>query len=121
MAEPKDVAISWLRLPIPMDCIPHPYHIYTNFFNTLICYEWAWVHPYTVTPVQVRGGDNDNNSDNDNNDDNDGANDFDDDDDHDGGNDNGNDDEDNNDVNDEDDNALTFFRSNLIFPLSRTT
>jgi hypothetical protein len=56
MAEPGDVAISWLRLPTPMDCIPHPYHIHTKCFNTLICCEWAWVHHYTVTPVQVRGG-----------------------------------------------------------------
>jgi hypothetical protein len=53
---PSDVAISWLRLPTPMDCISHPFYIYTKCFNTLICCEWAWVHHYTVTPVQVRGG-----------------------------------------------------------------
>ena len=31
----------WLRLQTPVGCIPHPYHIYTKCFSTLICYGWT--------------------------------------------------------------------------------
>ena len=39
---PSDVAMSWLRLQTPVDCIPHPYHMYTKCFSTLICCGWAY-------------------------------------------------------------------------------
>jgi hypothetical protein len=32
-----DVAVSWLRLQTPIDCIPHPYWIYTKCLSTLRC------------------------------------------------------------------------------------
>ncbi len=37
-----DVAVSWLRLQIPIDCIPHPYWMYTKCLNTLRCCGWAY-------------------------------------------------------------------------------
>ncbi len=39
---PSDVVMSWLRLQTPTDCIPHPYHLYTKCFSTLICCGWAY-------------------------------------------------------------------------------
>ena len=33
---PSDVVRSWLRLQTCIDCIPHPYHMYTKCFNTLM-------------------------------------------------------------------------------------
>ncbi len=116
---PSDVVMSQLRLQTNLECIPHPCHMYTQRFSTLICWGWAynpplhcytcadqewslgklgwaqpkwccnvmleapnplgvhptsmpyvcavfqhfdmlwmgiWIHPYTVTPVHVRGG-----------------------------------------------------------------
>ena len=38
---PSDVVMSWLRLQTCLKCIPHPSHIYTKCFNTLICHAWA--------------------------------------------------------------------------------
>ncbi len=38
----SDVVMSWLRLQTPIDCIPHPYHIYIKCFSTLICCGWAY-------------------------------------------------------------------------------
>jgi len=35
-----DVAVSWLRLQTPIDCIPHPYKLYTKCFSTLRCCRW---------------------------------------------------------------------------------
>ena len=35
------VVKSWLRLQSPVDYIPHPYHIYTMYFSTLICCGWT--------------------------------------------------------------------------------
>jgi hypothetical protein len=37
-----DVVVSWLRLPTPIDCIPHPYWMYTKWFSTLRCCGWAY-------------------------------------------------------------------------------
>jgi len=37
----SDVVMSWLRLQTPVKCIPHPYHMYTKCFSTLICHGWA--------------------------------------------------------------------------------
>jgi hypothetical protein len=50
-----DVAVSWLRLQTPNDCIPHPCWIYKKCLSTLRCCGWAydWVHPYAVLHVQV--------------------------------------------------------------------
>ena len=42
---PSDVAMSWLRLQTPVDCIPHQYYMYTKCFSTLCT--------YTLIPVQV--------------------------------------------------------------------
>ena len=39
---PSDAVRSWLRLQSPVDCIPHPYHIYTKCFSTLIYCGWAY-------------------------------------------------------------------------------
>ena len=37
-----DVVVSWLRLQTPIDCIPHPYWMYTKSFSTLRCCGWAY-------------------------------------------------------------------------------
>jgi hypothetical protein len=37
-----DVVVSWLRLQTPIDCIPHPYWMYTKCFSTLRCCGWAY-------------------------------------------------------------------------------
>jgi len=45
-----DVAVSWLRLQTPNDCIPHPYWMYLMFFSILLrCCGWAY-HGYTLMP-----------------------------------------------------------------------
>jgi hypothetical protein len=36
-----DVAVSWLRLQTPKDCIPHPYWMYKKCLSTLRCCGWA--------------------------------------------------------------------------------
>jgi hypothetical protein len=36
-----DVAVSWLTLQTPIDCIPHPYWMYTKYFINLECCGWA--------------------------------------------------------------------------------
>ncbi len=45
------VVVSWLRLQTASDCIPHPYHMYTKYFSTLICCGWTYgctlTHCYT--------------------------------------------------------------------------
>ena len=37
-----DVVVSWLRLKTPIDCIPHPYWMYTKCFSTLRCCRWVY-------------------------------------------------------------------------------
>jgi hypothetical protein len=37
-----DVVVPWLRLPIPINSIPHPYWMYTKCFSTLRCCGWAY-------------------------------------------------------------------------------
>jgi hypothetical protein len=44
---PNVVVVTWYRLQTASDCIPHPYHIYTNCFSTLIC--CGWTYGYTLT------------------------------------------------------------------------
>ena len=46
--------VSWLRLQTTIDCIPHPYWMYTKRFSTLrCCWMGIWVHPYAVLHVQL--------------------------------------------------------------------
>jgi hypothetical protein len=47
----SDVVMSWSRLQTPMKCIPHPYHMYTKCFSTLICCGWA--HESTPTLLHL--------------------------------------------------------------------
>jgi hypothetical protein len=46
-----DVAVSWLRLQTPIDCIPHPYWMYTKCLSTLRCCGWAYAYGYTLIDV----------------------------------------------------------------------
>ena len=39
-----DVVVPWLRLQIPIECILHPYWMYTKCFSTLRCCGWAYGH-----------------------------------------------------------------------------
>jgi len=39
-----DVAVSWLRLQTPIDCIPHPYWIYKEFYYLEMLWMGIWVH-----------------------------------------------------------------------------
>ncbi len=48
---PSDVVRSRLRLQTPIDCIPHPYHIYTKCFSILI--DCGWAHGYTLTLLRL--------------------------------------------------------------------
>jgi hypothetical protein len=43
-----NVVRSWLRLQTLIDCIPHPYWMYTQCFSTLRCCGWAY--GYTLMP-----------------------------------------------------------------------
>ncbi len=52
---PSDVVMSWLRLKAPMYCIPHPYHMYTKYFNPLICCEWTYGSPLHCYAYAGRG------------------------------------------------------------------
>ncbi len=46
-----DVVVSWLRLQTPIDCIPHPYWMYTNFLSTM---RWCgWAYGYTLMPYYM--------------------------------------------------------------------
>ena len=38
----SNVVMSWLRLQTRTDCFPHPCHMYTQYFSTLICCGWAY-------------------------------------------------------------------------------
>ena len=37
-----DVVVSWLRLKTRIDCIPHPYWMYTKCFSSVRCCGWAY-------------------------------------------------------------------------------
>ncbi len=54
---PSDVVMSWLRLQTPMDCIPHPYHMYTKCFYFLICCGWAYECTLTLLCLCMSGVD----------------------------------------------------------------
>ncbi len=45
---PCDVVISWLRLQTHLECIPHPCHMYTKCFSTLVCCGWAYGSTLTL-------------------------------------------------------------------------
>ncbi len=45
---PSDVVMSWLRLKTPVECIPHPYDMYTECFTTMISYEWTYGSTLTL-------------------------------------------------------------------------
>ncbi len=56
---PSDIALWMLRLQEASDCIPHPFHMYTSVFSTLICYGWAYGSTLTLLclcSMQVRDG-----------------------------------------------------------------
>jgi len=36
-----DIAVSWLRLKTPIDCIPHPYWMNAKSFSTMRCSGWV--------------------------------------------------------------------------------
>jgi len=44
----SDVVMSWLRLQTCLECIPHPCHMYTKCFSTLICCGWAYGSTLTL-------------------------------------------------------------------------
>ncbi len=44
-----DVAVSWMRLQTPIDCIPHPNWMYTKCLSTLRC--WGWAYGYILIAV----------------------------------------------------------------------
>ena len=48
---PSDVVMSWLRLQTRLECIPHPCHMYTKCFSTLICRGWAYGCALTLLPI----------------------------------------------------------------------
>ena len=48
---PSDVVMSWLRLQTHLECIPHPCHMYTKCFITLIC--GGWTYGCTLTLLRL--------------------------------------------------------------------
>ena len=48
---PSDVVMTYLRLQTPMKCIGHPYHMYTQCFNTLIFH--GGTHESTPTLLRL--------------------------------------------------------------------
>ena len=48
-----DVAVSWLRLQTPIDCIPHPYWMYKVFKHLEMLWMGIWARTYAVLHVQV--------------------------------------------------------------------
>ena len=53
----SDVVISWLRLQTCLNYIPHPCHMYTQCFNTLICCGWAYGSTLTLLRLCSSGVD----------------------------------------------------------------
>ena len=48
---PSDVVMSRLRLQTCLECIPHPCHMYTKCFITLIC--GGWTYGCTLTLLRL--------------------------------------------------------------------
>ncbi len=42
VGEANGIVVSWLSLQTASECIPHPYHMYTKCFRTLICCGWTY-------------------------------------------------------------------------------
>ncbi len=53
----SDVAMLWLRLKPPVECISHPYDMYTKCFTTLICCGWAYGSTLTLVCLYRSGVD----------------------------------------------------------------
>ncbi len=49
--------MSWLRLQTHLECIPHPFYMYTQCFSTLICCGWAYVCALTLLCLRRLGED----------------------------------------------------------------
>ncbi len=45
------IVVSWLRLQTAWEGIPHPCHMYTKCFSTLIC--CGWTYGYTLTLIYL--------------------------------------------------------------------
>jgi hypothetical protein len=55
LLSPSEVVWSWLILQTHLECIPHPYHMYTKCVSTLICCGWAYGSALTLLLLfQVR-------------------------------------------------------------------
>ncbi len=50
-AEPEDAVMSWLRLQTHLESTPHPCHMYTKCFSTLIHCGWAYGCALTLLPI----------------------------------------------------------------------
>jgi hypothetical protein len=50
------VVMSWLRLQIHLESIPHQYHMYAKCFSTLICCRWAYVCTLSTLLCLCRSG-----------------------------------------------------------------
>ena len=55
---PNGIVVTWLRLQTALEGIPHPYHMYTKCFSTLICCGWMDGHMGAPLPCYtcVSGG-----------------------------------------------------------------
>jgi len=51
-----DVVVSWLRLRTPIDCIPHPYRMYTKCFSTWGCCRLAYGYTLMLYYYMCRWG-----------------------------------------------------------------
>jgi hypothetical protein len=47
----SDAVMSWLRLQTHLESTPHPCHMYTKCFSTLIRCEWAYGCTLTLLPI----------------------------------------------------------------------
>ena len=48
-----DVAVSWLRLQTLIDCIPHPYWMFTKCLSILRCCSCRCAYGYTLMPYYM--------------------------------------------------------------------
>ena len=49
------VVVPWLRLRTPIECIPHLYWMYTQYFSTLRCCGWAYGYTH-IAAIRVQVG-----------------------------------------------------------------
>jgi hypothetical protein len=50
-----NVVVSWLRLKVPIECIPHPYWMYAKCFSILRCCGWAYGYTHSRNTLCRRG------------------------------------------------------------------